>query len=569
MAITAITVTQDNKINTIDLMAAHSPLVFIAKATFTGDAPNVLYATINGTDYKCAFYEDNSATERSFLFVADEIIRAELDKMEDIVQTANTIISVTNQSKEITINFNNGDAVSTDVTIRAVHAARDFESQYGATLVDQYNNDLKYYTSGEGKLVYLYWYNDNAANVIARTLDGSELTLTFNANVGSGEVIAIYWTRQEKTDNIFCNNNSPIMYLEEGVEYNAGADISETIDNIIAFAQSTSQSSYECFTFTKSGSTLIIEDTSVFWNGAYYTGTTANVSQSFVNKAGQDAAIEIYIYPTNLNIGDVLAFNLTIDGNTELISLTAVSDFPLGATAADTMNNYVAALKANYPDLNDFFIYEGQSLITVIQANSYGVSFAEVQSDNSDMTITAEATPTGGGGTTYDKGFVRLAIEPSQTGEQNIPLYINSIPYTHRLNVREFCSSSVMVKYLDRNGEYRFFPFSQYYERISKPEKIGQVDNLIISLQNDSGNTKNIGYKNSDQLTLNATLVNQSELSLLKDLYNSSDVYILTSANKWLQVTIKGDNVSKKAKAKFSDISITVILPKSYNVTQL
>ena len=54
--------------------------------------------------------------------------------------------------------------------------------------------------------------------------------------------------------------------------------------------------------------------------------------------------------------------------------------------------------------------------------------------------------------------------------------------------------TGMILKYLDRNGMYRFYKFSRFYRREIEPELIGSIENVFGSLSTLRA-TKNIGYQ--------------------------------------------------------------------------
>jgi hypothetical protein len=345
MTVTAVNITQDNIVSGVNLLSVHNPLVFIAGAEWTGTPPDFLTGQIDGVDYKATYYREETASNRSFIFVTDEIIRSIMSDIEDTAQTTGTVIAISNMTTDVTVTMTDLDSTQSDsVDIIACHASNDFESEYGAAMFDRYNNASNFYVMAKGQKGYLYWYNDDAANPIKKDASDTPFTLA--------------------------------------------------------------------------------------------------------------------------------------------------------------------------------------------------------------------------------KGFIRKAIEPTETGLQEESIIIDGVTYTHNVYVREFCDNSIYLRYIDRDGQYRFMPFNQYHKRSSNPELIGEVDNLVLSLKDDTGDKKQIGYKNSDTLTVQAINLTSDELALMKDLYNSFDVQINVN-NKWVKVKVRGDNVSKKFKGKFTDVTIDLILPQSYNVTSL
>lgn len=335
-----VEIIQDNSVDGVYLMSINNPLVFLVRATYSVSTPDVIYAKINSVYYNCIFYEDESATERVFYFIADEILRMELGKIEDIPQSPDTILHIPNLSKDVTILFTSSltsDTFSDSVTISVVNAANDFESVNGAVMLNQYNNATSYYSTAINKEVYIYWYNNDASNVVE--------------------------------------------------------------------------------------------------------------------------------------------------------------------------------------------------------------------------------------GTTYAKGFLRKCIIPDTIGLNVYVVTIDGVGYAHTVDVKPWCDGNIMLKYLDRNGYYRFMHFNSYYNRQSTPELIGHVNELITSLLTDKGDRRILGYNNNDTLTMTAMPLRYNDIFLLKDLYNSHDVQIYTT--KWIRVTIQGDGITKLNKRTVKDVTITAALPKSYNITEL
>ncbi len=339
--ISAIEIIEDNSISGCYLMSIHNPLTFIVKATYTVASPDTIYAKIGSEVYKCIYYGDESATERLFYFIADEILRADLGAIEDYEQTPDTIIHMANLSKDITVTFTESfgiHTISDSVVISVVNAANDFESANGAVMLSDFNNESKFYVSSKDKQIYLYWYNDNASNVV--------------------------------------------------------------------------------------------------------------------------------------------------DGNT------------------------------------------------------------------------------------YPKGFLRKCLIFTECEISTASIVIDSVTYTHTVNIKEWYDYSYMIKYLDRSGKYRFMPFNPFVKRQSNPVLIGEVNELVYSIYTSKSDKRSIGYKNSDTITMTALELNQNELQYLRDLYCSSDIQLLIGS-KWVRVTIQGDNISYLPKRRTKDVVITVNLPKSYNITEL
>ncbi len=163
MAITALTLYQDNRIGTFNAMAIHSPLVFLIDADYTAPAPDFIYCDIFSGGEKlitarCIYVADISESSRRFRFVADEILRGYMPEFDDEVQTGGSVMTLQNVTKEFTLTFKNDEAgtVQISILIDAIHAAR----QVGQTacMSDVCSNNNTLYIGFENKPVYVYFY---------------------------------------------------------------------------------------------------------------------------------------------------------------------------------------------------------------------------------------------------------------------------------------------------------------------------------------------------------------------------------------------------------------------------
>ena len=179
MAITNITISQNNKVGDSNLVPIHSPVIFIADVTYTGIVPDVLNVEISDSTglldtYRAIPYSDPSTTERQFVFISNTAIKGLMESFDDFQQLNETFLPVPDITKEFTIKFVDPDNAATfdEVLINFLHGF----SQFGESpnKVDQFNNESDVYFAGLGKFVYVYFYNDDAANEIA--IDGSVLT---------------------------------------------------------------------------------------------------------------------------------------------------------------------------------------------------------------------------------------------------------------------------------------------------------------------------------------------------------------------------------------------------------
>ena len=171
MAITSINITQDNFIGDSNLLAVHSPIIFIITANFTGSAPEILYCKVldNLDDelgvFKCIPYLDVLATSRQFLFIADGILKGFMEPFDDFVQTSGSVEYCPGFTKEFTLRFYGDPSyIITELPIVAIHASRQFGESVNTE--DIFNNEARTYIFLENKQGYVYFYNSDEANVI-------------------------------------------------------------------------------------------------------------------------------------------------------------------------------------------------------------------------------------------------------------------------------------------------------------------------------------------------------------------------------------------------------------------
>jgi len=138
-----------------------------------------------------------------------------------------------------------------------------------------------------------------------------------------------------------------------------------------------------------------------------------------------------------------------------------------------------------------------------------------------------------------------------------------------------FCEGGKILKYLDSNGQYRFYPFNKYYQTTDTPVLIGKSNKLITSILTDQSNTQNVGYKNERILELVAD-VPTNELEKLTDIYTSPRVYLYNGngvsdiAKDWLEVTIQAnESIVKRRKSNSGRIGITVTLPEHFTIKMI
>ena len=105
-------------------------------------------------------------------------------------------------------------------------------------------------------------------------------------------------------------------------------------------------------------------------------------------------------------------------------------------------------------------------------------------------------------------GYYRYKLDNLPVGNTTISFYINgALAVTHSIVVKPYCTGEKLIKYLDKDGQYRFYPFNKYYEERIDAKLIGKTNEFITSILTAQSNEKNIGYKSAKTLSLIATVV--------------------------------------------------------------
>ena len=139
-----------------------------------------------------------------------------------------------------------------------------------------------------------------------------------------------------------------------------------------------------------------------------------------------------------------------------------------------------------------------------------------------------------------------------------------------------FCSGDLRLKYLDKNGQYRFQPFEKYYETRDNPELIGTTNKFITNILSDQSNKLMVGYNNERTMALNADVPTE-QLKKLQDIYTSSRVYLYIGSNNsdapkdWLlldKVQV-GAAIVRRSRANTGNISIVITLPEHFTTKMI
>jgi hypothetical protein len=171
-------------------------------------------------------------------------------------------------------------------------------------------------------------------------------------------------------------------------------------------------------------------------------------------------------------------------------------------------------------------------------------------------------------------GYYRFKTDV--TDGRVVTLYKNGVEAgTATIVQLDSCPGDRILKFLDSNGQYRFYNFNSFYGVQDNPSLIGTTNEFITSILDAQTNSKNLGYRNDRQLSLTGE-VNSDQLTILSDIYTSPRVYLYIGSNNsdqdkdWLEVTIVGgDKTVRRRKAKNGSINLTIQLPEWFTIKSI
>lgn len=173
-------------------------------------------------------------------------------------------------------------------------------------------------------------------------------------------------------------------------------------------------------------------------------------------------------------------------------------------------------------------------------------------------------------------GFYRYKVDSVSANGNTIEFKVGGTTVkTCTILPINLCAGRKILKYLNRNGQYRFFPFINQYEELDKPKEIGKVSNMITSILNSKSDTRSVGYKSDRILNLKSDPISTEQLEMLRDIYTSPRVYLYVGTSTdlesdWILVTVNASkSIRKEPKAKFTSLEVEVKLPETYSITML
>jgi len=227
MAITSITITQDNKSGDSNLVPIHSPVTFLCEVEYSGGIPpSFIYVDILDKDLdlldtlRCYKQSDQSSSLSTFQFKANDKVKSLMPKFDDFIQSNNTLVFDETRTLLLNLKFYDPDdaLINDSVLINFVNAANQFGEE--SNLRDSYFNFVKTYFNEAGKPCYAYHYNQQLA----------VMTVTLIDENGSNQII----TGQSLTEigfyrlKIDPSLNTQIEFSNDGGEFYA---YTEVLDN--------------------------------------------------------------------------------------------------------------------------------------------------------------------------------------------------------------------------------------------------------------------------------------------------------------------------------------------------
>lgn len=250
--------------------------------------------------------------------------------------------------------------------------------------------------------------------------------------------------------------------------------------------------------------------------------------------------------------------------------MPSIDDYGSSLNSVAQAVNMQAQIKLQKKKPTDIQFVDVDTFIAINAARQIGLEgedLTDLVTNNENPFVFVEGQP--GYIYVYDNQFYRekkLLTESANITVNGVTKVVEVLPY---------CHGDIVLKYLDRNGMYRFYKFSRFYRREIEPELIGSIENIFGGLSTAQGYKKNIGYRSQDELTVKAVAVPARHMDALKDIYTSPRVYMHIGAlgddntSDWVLVDVEGDGMIKHSRRQFNDIELTILPPANNEITML
>jgi hypothetical protein len=135
---------------------------------------------------------------------------------------------------------------------------------------------------------------------------------------------------------------------------------------------------------------------------------------------------------------------------------------------------------------------------------------------------------------------------------------------THVIKPRSVCGDFVQIKWLDNNGQYRFFPFLENRKENINVKELGELSVFNVSLVGALSKSKIVSKDVTKNITLYQINVTSEERKILETLYSSIDIYMSYGvSNVWQRIKLKGDApviLPKNDKTSTIELNVTLEL---------
>ena len=585
MAITSVTIVQDNIVGGCDLLAVHSPLKFLAEIT-DNDSPYSFpeYLNVEVTDlltattytgYKAWQYEKVSDKAR-FIFNSEKILR---DIMGDFSDVDGDSIDYPNflvrqfRVKFIYLALNDyvdffGYACSRQVgQTECVTEIASNENEIAYAFCDR-EMYLHYYVGGVSDDIIFDGYPCDSGGMVrlrkTPTTVGIENIEVYR--LSSIVLTPVYGYLYNRLAVLDSGKFIPTAMVTAGWRVPSSTDIT----NLKVYANSDVLKLKSCRMVDNTASVECNTTVHPRWNAnPTYEGTNENqfsaLPNGVVNESGVFIGLgtDFYIILSDSAAGSTKIAN--ISANTLVI--VAITQYA-GVGVRLVRNATTAELLL--PDGKiDRTYYTGND---AKKYNCYKVGtqvwtpFLAETKLNDDTTIFLATSGQG------EKWYNNIEIAERAAYDYN-NAYVGSetddyyLAKTIQLNVLPDCTNGLYVKFLDSNtGYYKHWLFSRYFEIQGENESYGTVENFSLNLLQEA--ELEIGKKFKRKFLISADLT-QAEMDYIKGLLSSPRIYYLNENDKWISVKLYNSTNTLRYPKNNTGVQMFTLVEASQNTVTM
>lgn len=129
--------------------------------------------------------------------------------------------------------------------------------------------------------------------------------------------------------------------------------------------------------------------------------------------------------------------------------------------------------------------------------------------------------------------------------------------------------TSIIVKYADNNGQFRFYPFYENYKENLNVKNLGNVMTKYNNLYDIGKNYKNLGFEAENTLTF-YTDADMQAMEKLKWLFVSPLIFLKYKNKDWINVILQDSNYTvNKVKGNRYNIEVVFKIPDFYTLKNI